>query len=137
MFLAAPRRSALGKMRNRFLARNAARWNGLPTKVLEGMQRLGIYLLVTLTAALKSTDSGSSLLNHRWAKKLGNPKLVAEVGRDRYHRDLRLRFGPRTAPRRSHMNSRLSCDHLVVTLEHSSTAGEAESLGSLSRRPRA
>ena len=109
-------------MRNRFLARSAARCNGLPTKVLEGMQRLGIYLLVTLTAAFKSTDSGSSLLNHRWAKKLGNPKLVAEVGRDRYHRDLRLRFGPRTAPRRSHMNSRLSCDHLVGTREHSSTA---------------
>ena len=101
MFLAAPRRSRSVKCETVFLPGTQPAVNGLPTKVLEGMQRLGIYLLVTLTAALKSTDSGSSLLNHRCAKKLGNPKLVAEVGRDRYHRDLRLRFGPRTAPRKT------------------------------------
>jgi hypothetical protein len=52
MVFAAPR-SALQNAGPFFLPGDAARRNGLPTKVLDGTPGLGIYVLLRLTAALR------------------------------------------------------------------------------------
>lgn len=78
MALAAPTQECARQNAEPFsLPGGAARRNGLPTKILEGTQRLGIYALLTLMAArhyfaphpilrwlsVITISSGSSLLN--------------------------------------------------------------------------